>query len=280
MEKPTKQMALGWALIPLIFLIIALVTTMRVFKGDPHLPILATAIVAAIIGAINGSTWSKMEAGIANTIRVASPAILILLIIGMIIGTWILAGIVPALIYYGLQILSPGFFLVTAAIICCIVSLATGSSWTTAGTVGIALIGIGQGFGIPLPMVAGAIVSGAYFGDKMSPLSDTTNLAPAMAGATLFDHIRHMVYTTTPSLLIALALYYFIGRNYASNDLDYSQIELMLHSLASQFRINLWLLLPPLLVIVIVVARVPAIPGLTVGVVLGAIWAGCFKKRA
>jgi NhaC family Na+:H+ antiporter len=278
MEKPTKQMALGWALIPLIFLIIALVTTMRVFKGDPHLPILATAIVAAIIGAINGSTWSKMEAGIANTIRVASPAILILLIIGMIIGTWILAGIVPALIYYGLQILSPGFFLVTAAIICCIVSLATGSSWTTAGTVGIALIGIGQGFGIPLPMVAGAIVSGAYFGDKMSPLSDTTNLAPAMAGATLFDHIRHMVYTTTPSLLIALALYYFIGRNYASNDLDYSQIELMLHSLASQFRINLWLLLPPLLVIVIVVARVPAIPGLTVGVVIGAIWAGLFQK--
>ncbi|MGI6630663.1 MAG: Na+/H+ antiporter NhaC family protein [Bacillota bacterium] len=127
----------------------------------------------------------------------------------MLIGTWILGGVVQTLIYYGLMILSPKIFLVTVCLLCCVTSLATGSSWTTAGTVGIAAIGVGQGMGIPLPMVAGAIISGAYFGDKMSPLSDTTNLAPAVSGSELFEHIRHMVYTVTPSLLIALILYTF-----------------------------------------------------------------------
>lgn len=265
------------ALVPIFFLIIALVVTLRIYKGDPHIPILATAVVAAVIGDLYGTSWKKMEEGIAGTLRVASPAILILLIVGMIIGTWILAGIVPALIYYGLKILSPGFFLPTTALICCIVSLATGSSWTTAGTVGIALMGVGQGFGIPLPMVAGAIISGAYFGDKMSPLSDTTNLAPVMAGSTLFDHIRHMIYTTLPSLTIALVLYYFLGHRYAANQLDTQAIANMLTTLETTFEISPWLLLPPVLVIVIIVLRTPAIPGLILGTIMGGVWAAGFQ---
>ncbi len=276
-EKTNHSMTLTKALIPIVFLIVALISTLRFFKGDPHIPILATAVVAAIVGGLSGTPWRVMENGIANTIKVASPAILILLIIGMIIGTWILAGIVPALIYYGLQILAPGYFLLTTAIICCIVSLATGSSWTTAGTVGIALMGIGQGFKIPLPMVAGAIVSGAYFGDKMSPLSDTTNLAPAMAGARLFDHVRHMVYTTGPSLIIALFLYYLFGRKYAINELDSTAIREILTGLAVNFRINLWLILPPLLVILIVILRTPAIPGLIAGTFIGGLFAALFQ---
>lgn len=204
-------------------------------------------------------------------------AILILAIIGSIIGTWILSGVVPTMIYYGLQILSPGIFLVAACILCCIVSMATGSSWTTAGTVGIALIGVGSGLGIPLPMVAGAIVSGAYFGDKMSPLSDTTNLAPAMAGANLFDHVRHMFFTTGPSLIIALILYGIIGIRYAGKELDVMAINELLGAMSAQFSINPLLLIPPVAVIIMVVLKIPAIPGLIGGVLLGGAFAAIFQ---
>jgi NhaC family Na+:H+ antiporter len=147
-------------------------------------------------------------------------------------------GIVPALIYYGLMILSPGVFLVATCLICCVVSLATGSSWTTAGTVGIALIGVGAGLGIPLEMAAGAIISGAYFGDKMSPLSDTTNLAPAMAGSNLFDHVRHMVFTTGPSLIIALILYGILGMNYGGGAADTSQVDTLMALMKDNFYIS------------------------------------------
>lgn len=161
-----------------------------------------------------GFTWKELEEGILSTINTTMPSILILLIVGVLIGTWIISGIVPSMIYYGLNILSPSIFLVATTIICAIVSVATGSSWTTAGTIGIALLGIGSALNIPSPIIAGAIISGAYFGDKMSPLSDTTNLAPAMAGTNLFDHIKHMLYTTTPALVISLVLYGIIGFKY------------------------------------------------------------------
>ncbi len=207
-------------------------------------------------------------------------AILILLTVGMLIGTWVASGIVPAMIFYGLKILSPGIFLVATCLICAIVSLATGSSWTTAATVGIALIGVGSGLGISLPIVAGAIISGAYFGDKMSPLSDTTNLAPAMAGSTLFDHIRHMIYTTGPSLIIALILYGIIGASYAGKELDMTQINEILDGLAANFYISPLLLIPPVLVILMVVFKIPALPGLFGGVVLGAIFAMVFQGAA
>jgi len=275
--KEPRKMTLGLALIPIIWLIIGLVAALRFFDSDPHIPILSAAVVGAIVAILSGYKWDTIEKGIINTISMSMNAMLILMIVGMIIGTWILAGIVPTMIYYGLKILAPGIFLVAATLICAVVSLATGSSWTTAGTVGIALIGVGQGFGIPLPMVAGAIVSGAYFGDKMSPLSDTTNLAPAMAGAKLFDHVRHMVYTTGPSLIIALVLYWIIGRKYATSNCDTAGVQVILDGLSAKFRISPLLLLPPLLVIVMVVLRTPAIPGLMGGAVLGGLFAWLFQ---
>lgn len=271
--KQPRKLSLGLALIPIAWLVISLITTIRYFDGDPHIPILSAAIVGALVAVLNGYNWETIEKGIINTIGMSMNAVLILLIVGMIIGTWILAGIVPSMIYYGLKILAPGYFLLATTLICAVVSLATGSSWTTAGTVGIALIGVGQGFGIPLPMVAGAIISGAYFGDKMSPLSDTTNLAPAMAGAKLFDHVRHMTYTTGPSLLIALGLYWWLGRKYAASNFDTAGVQLILDGLASKFRINPFLMLPPLLVIVMVVLKTPAIPGLMGGAILGGLFA-------
>jgi NhaC family Na+:H+ antiporter len=237
---------------------------------DVHIPLILGALVASIVAITRlGYTWKEVEDGIISTISSTMQAILILAIIGMIIGTWILGGIVPTLIYYGLQILSPGLFLVASCLLCCVVSLATGSSWTTAGTVGIALMGVAAGLGVNPGAAAGAIISGAYFGDKMSPLSDTTNLAPAMAGANLFDHVRHMIYTTGTSLIIALIGFGVLGAGYAGKELDTSAINALLDLMRQNFNINPLLLLVPILVIVMVAKRVPAIPGLFTGTLLG-----------
>ncbi|MGB3366811.1 MAG: Na+/H+ antiporter NhaC [Acidaminobacteraceae bacterium] len=275
----TKKKATIWhALIPIVFLMVALILTLQLWGGDPHLPILAAGVVAGGVAMLNlGYTWAELEEGVVDTIKMAMGAILILMIIGMIIGTWILAGIVPTMIFYGLKILTPSIFLVATCLICAVVSLATGSSWTTAGTVGIALVGVGAGLGMPLGLVAGAIISGAYFGDKMSPLSDTTNLAPAMAGSTLFDHIRHMIYTTGPALVISLILYGFMGVKYAGKSLESDSISVLLEGIQASFNINALLLLAPVLVIAIVIMKVPAIPGLIGGTFLGGIFAWLFQ---
>ncbi|MBN2260811.1 MAG: Na+/H+ antiporter NhaC [Clostridiales bacterium] len=276
--KEKKQAKLSHALITIAYLIVALYFGMQVWGADVHMPILSAAMVAGAISIfVLGFTWAELEEGIVETIKMAMGAILILMIIGMIIGTWILSGIVPTMIFYGLKIISPGIFLMATLLITSVVSLATGSSWTTAGTVGIALIGVGGGFGIPLPIVAGAIISGAYFGDKMSPLSDTTNLAPAVAGSNLFDHIRHMIFTTGPSYLIALVLYGIIGMKYSAENIDLTAINEILSGISSQFTINPLLLLAPILVIVMVVMKIPAIPGLIGGVILGGIFAAAFQ---
>ncbi|MFT9497586.1 Na+/H+ antiporter NhaC [Anaerosolibacter sp.] len=280
MEKTPRKISIGEALLVIAFLIAALMYTILPrfgVEGSPHIPILATTVFAAFIAIRAGYKWSDIEDGIVETIKMSMQAILILMVIGAIIGTWIQSGAVPTMIYYGLQILSPGIFLVATCLICAIVSLATGSSWTTAGTVGIALLGVGGGLNIPLPIVAGAIISGAYFGDKMSPLSDTTNLAPAMAGANLFDHIKHMAFTTGPSLLIALVLYGFLGMKYAGQELNVAEINTLLDALSSQFTITPLLLLPPILVIAMVIFKVPAIPGLIGGTILGGIFAAIFQ---
>lgn len=276
--KEKKEAKLGHALITILFLIVSLYTGMQWWGADVHIPILAAAIFAGAISMFFlGFTWAELEEGIVETIKMAMGAILILMIIGAIIGTWILSGVVPTMIFYGLKIISPGIFLMATMLICSVVSLATGSSWTTAGTVGIALIGVGGGFGIPLPIVAGSIISGAYFGDKMSPLSDTTNLAPAVAGSNLFDHIRHMIYTTGPSYIIAMVLYGIIGMKYSADTMDLGAINEILTGLSSQFTINPLLLIAPVLVIVMVVMKIPAIPGLIGGVFLGGIFAALFQ---
>jgi len=267
------------ALIPVVSLVVILSISIIKFQASPHIPLVISAIIAAFMALKVGLKWEDIEKGIIDTIGMSMQAIIILMIIGTVIGAWILSGTVPAMIYYGLKVLSPGIFLAATLIICSIVSLATGSSWTTAGTVGIALIGVGQGLGIPSPMVAGAVVSGAYFGDKMSPLSDTTNLAPAMAGATLFDHVRHMIYTTGPSYIISLIVYLILGSKFSGRQLDVQRINEILNALSSQFNINLWLLIPPVVVIIMVVKKVPAIPGLLSGTVLGCIFAVIFQNK-
>lgn len=276
--KMKKQATLCHALIPMLFIIAALIFTMQFWGGDPHIPILMAAVVAALVAVFGlGYTWKELEDGIIETIKMSTQALLIVMIIGMIIGTWILGGIVPTMIYYGLKLLSPSIFLVATVLLCCVVSLATGSSWTTAGTVGIALVGVGIGLGMNPGLVAGAIISGAYFGDKMSPLSDTTNLAPAMAGSTLFEHIRHMSYTTGPSLVISLIIYGIIGMKFANNDLDTSAINEILTGLETNFNISLVLFAAPLLVILMVIFKAPAIPGLMGGALLGALFAFVFQ---
>ncbi|MEG1100150.1 MAG: Na+/H+ antiporter NhaC family protein, partial [Cetobacterium sp.] len=266
------------ALIPIVFLIIIISVSILKFGADPQIPLLIATIVAVLLGLKLGYKWDEMEQGMISTINSSMQAILIQMIIGIIIGTWILAGIVPAMIYYGLQILSPGIFLPSAAILCAIISVATGSAWTTAGTVGIALLGVGQGLGMPLPLVAGTIISGAYFGDKMSPLSDSTNLAAAVTEVKLFDHIGHMLKTTSVSFAIALVLYGIVGMKYSGSALDTAQINQLLDALKQHFYISPILLLPPILVVSIVVMKVPAVPGLLCGGILGGIFAMIFQK--
>jgi NhaC family Na+:H+ antiporter len=250
-----------------------LFVVISLFKQDPHIPLICAAAIAAIIAIVHRYPWKEIQEGMVHGISLAMGAILILMIVGPMIATWILGGVVPTMIYYGLKILSPGSFLIATLIICSIVALGTGSSWATAGTVGVALIGVGKGLGIPVTMVAGAIISGAYFGDKMSPLSDTTNLAPAVAGTDLFSHIRHMIYTTGPSYIISLILYGILGSRFAGGSLDTQNIDIMLSTIKSTFFIHPVLLIPPCLVIVMVIKKIPPLPALLGGSLLGGLFA-------
>lgn len=277
---PQPRPARLWeALVPVIVLIVLIRESLVRFEGTAHIPLLLAAGVAALIGLRLGYRWLDIEMGIIDGIAVGLKAILILLVIGMLIGTWIASGVVPIMIYYGLKLLTPAFFLVAACVICGIVSIATGSSWTTAGTVGVALVGVGQGLNVPLPMVAGAIISGAYFGDKLSPLSDTTNLAPAVAGSDLFEHVRYMMLTTVPAMLIALTLYAVLGWwSAGQGDVDQQHVESIRQTIADSFKLSPWLLLPPLLVVFMVVLRLPALPSLLLGVILGGVLAGAIQR--
>lgn len=273
----TRQPQLWQALIPVLFLVLFLAINIILYDGSPHIPLIGGSVVASIMGLWLGHTWKGIEQGLVHGIQIALQACLILMVIGLLIGTWIISGIVPSMIFYGLKLLSPSIFLLATCLICALVSLATGSSWSTAGTVGIALIGVGQGLGIPLPMVAGSIISGSYFGDKMSPLSDTTNLAPAVAGADLFSHIRHMVYTTGPSMIIALILYGLMGLGYRQSAMQSEGIDTILTTLDTSFNISPFLLLPAVLVIAMVILRIPALPALLGGALLGGLFALFFQ---
>lgn len=275
--KPT----LFLALLPILFLIIALFVNVRIYSdasldGSNQIILMLSAAVASIVAIKLGYSWKEIRSGIVSSISSAMASIIILLLIGSLAGTWLLSGVVPAMIYYGLMILNPTIFLVAAVIVCAIVSVATGSSWTTSATVGIALVGIGTALGINIGMVAGAIISGAYFGDKMSPLSDTTNLAPAMVGTDLFTHIRYMAYTTIPSITIALILFLILGFTTSSTNSAVNTKEI-LDAIDSQFNINGWLFLVPLAVIALIVKKVPAIPAILAGAVLGGIFALIFQ---
>ena len=238
--------------------------------GEPHIALILAASFAAVVAILNGWKWSYLERGILSAINRSMQAILILAVVGAMIASWMAAGTIPSMMYYGIKIISPKVFLLTAAVLCSIVSLATGSSWSTAGSMGVALMGIGTALGFPAPMTAGAVISGAYFGDKMSPLSDTTNLAPAMAGATLFGHIKHMVYTTGTSLLIALVGFTVLGLMHTSNNsVDLSVVNEISEFIAGSSKISVLALIPPIFVIVAVAMKFPALPSLIGGVLIG-----------
>ncbi len=275
-----KEIKLGIAIIPILFLVGSLSLVIGVFKQSPHIPLICASAVAVAVAIFHKHRWKEIQEGMVHGITIAMGAILILMIVGTMIGTWIQGGIVPSMIYYGLKSLSPGIFLVATLIICSIVSLGTGSSWSTAGTIGVALIGVGKGLGIPVSMVAGAIISGAYFGDKMSPLSDTTNLAPAVAGTDLFSHIRHMVYTTVPGYILSIILYALLGTRVSGGALETQNIETILSTLKSNFFIHPILLLPPCLVIVMVIMKIPPLPALLGGTVLGGMFAMLTQSRS
>ena len=238
--------------------------------GEAHVSLIFAGAFAAIIAMLNGWKWSYMEQGILAAINRTMQAILILAVVGLMLGSWMAGGVVPSMMYYGIKVIAPSIFLFTACLLCSIVSLATGSSWSTAGSMGVALIGVGTALGFPSYMTAGAVVAGAYFGDKMSPLSDTTNLAPAVAGATLFDHIKHMIWTTGPSLVIALVVYLVLGfTNSSGGAADLSTIDEILAFITDNYNVSLLCLIAPLFVIVAVALKLPALPALIGGVVLG-----------
>jgi len=245
--------------------------------GPNQLALLLAAAVASVISIFYGVRWKDIISQISKSISSTSSAIIILLIIGALSGSWLISGIVPAMIYYGLQILDPKIFLFASCIICAIVSIASGSSWSTIATVGIALIGIGKSMGFSEGVIAGSIISGAYFGDKMSPLSDTTNLAAAVAETELFSHIKHMMFTTIPSFIITLVIFLFIGFkfDYASTE----NINLLLESIDKTFNINIYLFLVPIAVIFLIIKKTPAIPALVAGTLLGVIFAMIFQPN-
>ncbi len=271
-----KQANFFLAIVPIIILIILLTFNVLLFEdtlaGSNQIALLLASAIAGIIANRLGYSWKFMNKKIVKTIGSAMPSILILLIIGSLAGTWMISGVVPAMIYYGLDIINPKLFLFTAVIVSAIVSIATGSSWSTIATIGVALIGIGKAIGIDEAISAGAIISGAYFGDKISPLSDTTNLAPAMAGTDLFTHIRYMFYTTIPSMIITLIIFLFIGFSYDFNDTTI-QIDKVKNVIDTTFNISPLLFIIPLLLLIIIALKVPPLPALTIGTLLGGVFA-------
>ena len=266
-EKKVKEprMPKLWeALLTMLFLIVMLAVGIIVYGVDPHVPMFVGVIGAALMALYLGYQWDAIEKAMMNGIFKALQSMVILTIIGILIGVWIDAGVVPSMIYYGLKILKPSMFFIAAMLICAITSLATGTSWGTMGTMGVALMGIGLGLGMNPGMTAGAIISGAYFGDKMSPLSDTTNLAPAMAGTDVMTHVKFMILPTAIVFGICLIVYGIFGAmQYHGGAADMSQVQILSDALGGLFNVNPLLLLPPVIVIVAVACKIPAIPGIT-----------------
>ena len=281
MQQATKLTITLWgALLPVVILVLLLSFNVTVYGDDAlggsnQFILLIGAAVAAIVGFRNKVTYDQMIEAIGSNLKSTTGAILILLFVGALAGTWLLSGIIPAMIYYGLQILHPSIFLPACIVICAIISIATGSSWTTSATVGIALIGIGRALEIPVGMVAGAVISGAYFGDKLSPLSDTTNLAPAMAGSDLFTHIRYMTHTTVPSIIITLIVFLILG--FFQNTTGAADTDILLSSIKESFTINLGLFLVPVLVIFLIIRKTPPLAALLAGTLLGGLFALIFQ---
>ncbi|KJS88138.1 MAG: sodium:proton antiporter [Peptococcaceae bacterium BICA1-8] len=276
--KEKKKLPLLLACLPILVVIVMGLMSVVKWKAGMHTPLIGSIIVAALVGKYIGISWDEMEKGLVEGVSRALPALFIMLIVGTIIGSWIAGGIIPTLIYYGLKLISPNVLVPAAALVTAIVSLSTGTSFTSLATVGLALMATGVSMGFPAPLVAGAVISGAYFGDKLSPLSDTTNLAPAMVGCTLFEHVGHMLWDTIPAFLISLIMYYFIGLKYATSSMvQPEQIQAIFTGLENSFTISPLLLLIPIITIILAIKKVPAIPALVCVSFLGVLCAMFFQ---
>ena len=279
-----QTMPLLLALLPILVLISALTANVLLVYGDDALSgssqmiILLVAGFAAAIGMMRGVSWKEQQTTVVATIGNAMPSILILLLVGALASIWLLCGTVPVLVYYGVKLLNPTIFLVACCIACALTSVVSGSSWSTAATIGVAMVGVGRALGIPDGLIGGAIVSGSYFGDKISPLSDTTNLAAAVTETPLFDHIRYLLLTTGPSITISLILFAIIGFNL---DTTASAVDVsgVLNAIDASFNVTLWLLLPPAVTLGLIIRKVDAIPALFVGVIVGALCAVVFQQE-
>ncbi|TMO53635.1 Na+/H+ antiporter NhaC [Pseudoalteromonas phenolica] len=280
--KQQKQASFLDAFIPILVLVCLLGSAVYLYgdnssSGPNQIALLFATFTAALVGLKNGYTWRLLEEAMIKGITLSLGAILILLMVGALIGTWLLSGTVPTLIYYGLQIISPQWFYAASCLICGIVAMSIGSSWTTAATIGVALLGVATGLGLDQVVTAGAVISGAYFGDKLSPLSETTNLAPAVAGSDLFEHIQHMLWTTVPSFVIAMIIFVIMGFS-AEVSSDIGRIDDIVSILNSNFNINPMMLIPLIVLLVLAYKKMPAFPAISIGAVIGAVWALIFQS--
>ena len=270
-EKEVRKASFGEAIFTFLSLTIIMFISIIKYKESPHIPMLIGVLIASLVALKIGHSWKFIENSMIKGISQAMQSIIILAIIGVLIGIWILSGVVPTMIYYGLMILRPSIFLIATVVITSITSLATGTSWGTAGTMGIALMGIASGLGIPAPITAGAVLSGAYFGDKMSPLSDTTNLAPAMSGTDVFTHIKSMFKPTIIAYVLTLIIFGILSIKYKGSSADLSNVSVIAKGLKDNFTITPVLLLAPIVVIISIAKKLPAVPGIALGIIIAAI---------
>lgn len=267
-----KQPNLFEAFSPIVVMLLLLAIGFGVYGFSPEPLLILASVYAGFIAWRLGYTWDEMMEGIQEKIKQAMPAILILISIGILIGTWMIAGTIPMMIYYGLKMIDPTFIVLIAFVVSAIISIVTGTSWGSAGTVGVALMGIATGLGASLPATAGAVVAGAYFGDKLSPLSDTTNLAPIAAGSELYEHIRHMLWTTVPAAVISMIIYLFVGFNVSSTEVSTPEtMNVMLETLTAMFDWNIFLLVPPAIVLYGAIRKKPTLPTVIISSIVAAI---------
>ena len=275
--KPPK---FGVALIPLMAMALLLGVGYGVYQIKAQVLLVSAAFITGTLGLILGFKWKDMERGIVDSIHKAMPAILIMLSVGILVGSWMASGTIPMVIYYGLKLISPKFFLPTACVVCSVVAVASGTSWGTIGTVGVAFMGIAMGLGIPLAPAAGAIVAGAYFGDKISPLSDIPNLATVVSGSNLFDHIKHMMWSAVPAWLAGLGIYFFAGLSYGARAVESEALDLILSTLRANYTFNVWLLLPMAVIFYFAVAKKPTIPAMILSSLAAGVLAIVFQKAS
>jgi len=267
-DNPTPPYWLS--LIPLIIVGVALGFSVFAFDAEPHFALLLGSVIAGFCAYLYGYSWETIKKGFKDAISRTIPSIIILMIIGMLMAVWIASGIVPVMMYYGFEFFVARWFLPLILVFCSFMALITGSSWSTIGTIGVAAIGVSEGLGIPLPMTAGAVVSGSFFGDKLSPMSDSTNLTSSVLGVNLFDHIRHMLYTTIPALGISVVIFTVMGFMAAGNG-EAADVSKYTQGIRENFNFSYWLIIPPVIVVFLIVKKVPAIPSLIAGVILGSI---------